>query len=272
MPLDQGLGDEQSHAAAVMPPREDILDLDEWTAKFRDQPFGVEPRDGVVADMHELIWIKMNIERLMGVLPCPRMPRHGSLVCALEVSAMQNLSRRSTLALGLAASAALLVSRGVSAQISTVGSAEQRLRERGIELPRASAPVANYVPYVRTGNLIFLAGMGPLKPDGTLAVGKVGRDVSVEEAYQHARLTGLSLLAVLRGAVGSLDGVTRVVKVLGMVNAVPEFTDHPKVINGCSDLFVEVFGEQGRHARSAVGMGSLPFGISVEIEAIFEVA
>jgi enamine deaminase RidA (YjgF/YER057c/UK114 family) len=201
------------------------------------------------------------------------MPRNGSLIDASEVSqAMQNLSRRSTLALGLVASAALLMPRGASAQISMAGSAEQRLRERGIELPKVSGPVANYVPYVRTGNLIFLAGMGPLKPDGTLATGKVGRDVTIEEAYQHARLTGLSLLAVLRGAVGSLDSVTRVVKVLGMVNAVPEFTDHPKVINGCSDLFVEVFGEQGRHARSAVGMGSLPFGISVEIEAIFEVA
>jgi enamine deaminase RidA (YjgF/YER057c/UK114 family) len=189
-----------------------------------------------------------------------------------EVNAMQNLSRRSTLALGLVASAALLVPRGASAQISAAGSAEQRLRERGIQLPKASAPIANYVPHVRTGNLIFLAGVGPLRPDGTLATGKVGRDVTIEEAYQHARLTGLLLLAVLREAVGSLDGVTRVVKVLGMVNAVSEFTDHPKVINGCSDLFVEVFGEQGRHARSAVGMGSLPFGISVEIEAIFEVA
>jgi enamine deaminase RidA (YjgF/YER057c/UK114 family) len=185
---------------------------------------------------------------------------------------MQNLSHRSTLALGLVASAALLMPRDASAQISTAGSAEQRLRERGIELPKVSGPVANYVPYVRTGNLVFLSGMGPLKSDGTLATGKVGRDVTIEEAYQHARLTGLSLLAVLRGAVGSLDSVTRVVKVLGMVNAVPEFTDHPKVINGCSDLFVEVFAEQGRHARSAVGMGSLPFGISVEIEAVFEVA
>ncbi len=185
---------------------------------------------------------------------------------------MQRLDRRSILVLGMAASAAALAPGGALAQAPAAGSAEQRLRERGIELPRSNAPVANYVPAVRTGNLVYLAGTGPFRPDGTLATGKVGKDVSVEEAYQHARLTGLVLLSALRGAVGSLDAVTRVVKVLGMVNAVPEFTDHPKVINGCSDLFVEVFGDRGRHARSAVGMASLPFGITVEIEAIFEVA
>ncbi len=185
---------------------------------------------------------------------------------------MQRLDRRSVLVLGMAASAAALALGRALAQAPAAGSAEQRLRERGIELPRSNAPVANYVPAVRTGNLVYLAGTGPFRPDGTLATGKVGKDVSVEEAYQHARLTGLVLLSALRGAVGSLDAVTRVVKVLGMVNAVPEFTDHPKVINGCSDLFVEVFGDRGRHARSAVGMASLPFGITVEIEAIFEVA
>src|SRR4051812_30954034 len=189
-----------------------------------------------------------------------------------EVSTLRDFTRRSALTAALAASATMFAVRSASAQTGTAGSAEQRLRERGIELPRSMAPVANYVPAVRTGNLIFLAGMGPLKPDGTLASGKVGRDVTVDEAYQHARLTGLQLLAAVRGAMGSLDSVTRVVKVFGMVNAVPEFTDHPKVINGCSDLFVEVFGDRGRHARSAVGMGSLPFGISVEIEAVFEVA
>jgi enamine deaminase RidA (YjgF/YER057c/UK114 family) len=185
---------------------------------------------------------------------------------------MRGFTRRSALTAALAASATMSAVHRGSAQTGTAGSAEQRLRERGIELPKSMAPVANYVPAVRTGNLIFLAGMGPLKPDGTLASGKVGKDVTVEEAYQHARLTGLQLLAAVRGAMGSLDSVTRVVKVFGMVNAVPEFTDHPKVINGCSDLFVEVFGDRGRHARSAVGMGSLPFGISVEIEAVFEVA
>lgn len=182
------------------------------------------------------------------------------------------LGRRSALVLGMAASAASLAPRLALAQAGAAGSAEQRLRDRGIDLPRANPPIANYVPAVRTGNLVFLAGTGPFRPDGTLATGKVGKDVTIEEAYQHARLTGLMLLAALRGAVGSLDSVTRVVKVLGMVNAVPEFTDHPKVINGCSDLFVEVFGDRGRHARSAVGMGSLPFGMTVEVEAIFEIA
>jgi len=167
----------------------------------------------------------------------------------------------------------LAVQRRPLAQAAGTDSAEQRLKERGIELPKVSAPVASYAPYVRSGNQVYVSGMPPRKPDGTLATGKVGRDVTVEEAYQHARLVGLALLAVMREAAGgNLDNVARVVKVTGMVNAVPEFTDHPKVINGCSDLFVEVFGDKGRSARSAVGMGSLPFNITVEIEAIVEVA
>jgi len=145
-------------------------------------------------------------------------------------------------------------------------SAEQRLRELGIELPALSAPVANYVNAVRSGTLLFLAGKGP----GAVR-GKLGREFSVEDGYRHARATGLALLAVMKAELGSLDRVKRVVKVLGMVNAVPEFGEQPQVINGCSDLFVEVFGERGRHARSAVGMGSLPNGIPVEIEAIVEV-
>jgi enamine deaminase RidA (YjgF/YER057c/UK114 family) len=151
-------------------------------------------------------------------------------------------------------------------------SAEQRLKELRIELGSVSAPVANYVNAVRTGNLLFLAGKGP-RPDasGRRPSGKVGREYTVEQAYQHARTVGLDLLAVMRAELGSLDRVKRVVKVLGMVNAVPEFADHPKVINGCSDLFVEVLGDRGRHARSAVGMGSLPMGIPVEIECIVEV-
>ncbi|MDP9375542.1 MAG: RidA family protein, partial [Chloroflexota bacterium] len=115
------------------------------------------------------------------------------------------------------------------------------------------------------------AGKGPRNPDGSTPTGKVGRDVTTAEAYGHARSVGLTLLAVLRETLGDLDRVRRVVKVLGMVNAVPEFGEQPQVINGCSDLFVEVFGERGRHARSAVGMGSLPMGITVEIEAIVEV-
>jgi enamine deaminase RidA (YjgF/YER057c/UK114 family) len=184
---------------------------------------------------------------------------------------MQETKRRSVLVLGLALPV-LALRRGAVAQTSQ-GSAEQRLKERGIVLPEVPAPVANYVPSVWTGNLVFVSGQGPRKPDGTLAKGKVGRDVTVEEAYQHARLAGLNILAVLRpGVGGSLDKVTRAVQVFGMVNAVPEFADHPKVINGCTDLFVEVFGDRGRPARSAVGMGSLPFGITVEVEAIFEVA
>ena len=151
-------------------------------------------------------------------------------------------------------------------------SAEQRLKKLGIDLGTVSAPVANYVNAVRTGNLLFLAGKGP-RPDanGHRPMGKVGRDIPVDQAYQHARSVGLDLLSVMRAELGSLDRVKRVVKVLGMVNAVPEFTEHPKVINGCSDLFVEVLGERGKHARSAVGMGSLPMGIPVEIECIVEV-
>ena len=151
-------------------------------------------------------------------------------------------------------------------------SAEKRLQELGIDLGTVSAPIANYVNAVRTGNLLFLAGKGP-RPgkDGQRPRGKVGREYTVEQGYQHARSVGLDLIAVMRAELGSLDKVKRVVKVLGMVNAVPEFEDQPKVINGCSDLFVQVFGERGKHARSAVGMGSLPQGIPVEIECIVEV-
>jgi enamine deaminase RidA (YjgF/YER057c/UK114 family) len=151
-------------------------------------------------------------------------------------------------------------------------SAEKRLQELKIDLGTVSSPVANYVNAVRSGNLLFLSGKGPrTAADGKRAKGKVGREYTVEQAYQHARTVGLDLLAVMRTELGSLDKVRRVVKVLGMVNAMPEFEDQPKVINGCSDLFVEVFGERGKHARSAVGMGSLPMGIPVEIECIVEV-
>ena len=151
-------------------------------------------------------------------------------------------------------------------------SPEDNLKKLKIDLGAVSAPVANYVNAVRTGNLLFLAGKGP-RPDasGKRPQGKVGREYTVEQAYQHARSVGLDLLAVMRQELGSLDKVKRVVKLLGMVNAVPEFADHPKVINGCSDLFVEVLGERGKHARSAVGMGSLPMQIPVEIECIVEI-
>lgn len=147
---------------------------------------------------------------------------------------------------------------------------EQRLKELGIELPTASNPVANYVNAVRTGNLLYLSGKGP--GYGAAQVkGKVGHDMAVEDAYRHARSTGLNLIAVMKAELGDLDKVRRIVKVLGMVNCTPEFGDQPKVINGCSDLFVEVFGERGKHARSAVGMVALPNGIPVEIEVIVEV-
>jgi enamine deaminase RidA (YjgF/YER057c/UK114 family) len=152
-------------------------------------------------------------------------------------------------------------------------SAEKRLKELKLDLGKVSSPIGNYVNAVRTGNLLFLAGKGPrMGQDGRRPLGKVGRDYTVEEGYQHARTVGLDLLSVMREELGSLDRVKRVVKVLGMVNATPEFSDHPKVINGCSDLFVQVFGEAGKHARSAVGMGSLPMGIPVEIECIVELA
>ena len=143
---------------------------------------------------------------------------------------------------------------------------DTRLTELGITLPEMPAPMGNYVSAVRTGNLLYLSGKGPLN-----STGKVGGDVSLETAYNDARDTGLLLLSVMKHELGTLDRVKQVVKTLGMVNAVPEFGDHPKVINGFSDLMVEVFGDKGRHARSAVGMGSLPNQITVEIEVIVEV-
>ncbi|MEF2553334.1 RidA family protein [Aurantimonas sp. A2-1-M11] len=145
---------------------------------------------------------------------------------------------------------------------------EDKLAELGLTLPPVAAPIANFVTHVEDGSLLYLSGQGPRNHDGQLATGKVGAGVSVEEAYAHAQLTGLNLLAVMKHALGDLGRVERVVKLLGMVNADPLFSDHPKVINGCSDLMVNVFGDKGRHARSAVGFGSLPGQITVEIEAI----
>jgi enamine deaminase RidA (YjgF/YER057c/UK114 family) len=145
---------------------------------------------------------------------------------------------------------------------------EEKLAELGLTLPPVAAPIANFVTHVEDGSLLYLSGQGPRNNDGQLATGKVGAGVSVEEAYAHAQLTGLNLLAVMKHALGDLGRVERVVKLLGMVNADPLFSDHPKVINGCSDLMVNVFGDKGRHARSAVGFGSLPGQITVEIEAI----
>ena len=148
---------------------------------------------------------------------------------------------------------------------------EEKLQEMGLSLSAPSAPLANYIPAVRTGNLVFLSGVGPRTSDGQTATGKVGRDLTVEQAQEAARQCALNLLANLKGIIGDLDKVTHVVKLLGMVNAVPEFGEHPQVINGCSDLLVALFGEKGRHARAAVGMGSLPNGIPVEIEMVVEV-
>jgi enamine deaminase RidA (YjgF/YER057c/UK114 family) len=147
---------------------------------------------------------------------------------------------------------------------------EEKLKTLGLTLPEAPKPIANYVPFKLDGTTIYLSGQGPRKPDGTYHVGRVGRDVTWQQAYEHARITALGLLAAARAAAGDLSRV-EAVKVFGMVNAVPEFADQPKVINGCSDLFVEVLGERGRHARSAIGIGSLPNGMTVEIEAVMRI-
>ncbi|HZZ62059.1 MAG TPA: RidA family protein [Roseiarcus sp.] len=145
---------------------------------------------------------------------------------------------------------------------------EQRIAALGLTLPSSPAPVANYVPYRWAGNLLFLSGQGPRRADGGFEVGRLGKDATVDDGYRAARITGLQLLAVAKSAINELSRIEAVVKLLGMVNAEPDFTDHPRVINGCSDLLVETLGDAGRHARSAVGMGSLPSGIMVEIEAI----
>ena len=149
---------------------------------------------------------------------------------------------------------------------------ESRLEHLGISLPAEPVPIANYVPGVRTGNLLYLSGLGPAsRADGAAPSGKVGRDLTTEEGYEAARLTGINILARMKGILGDLDKVRRVVKLLGMVNSAPDFNQQPAVVNGCSDLLVEVFGEKGRHARSAVGMASLPNDIPVEIEVVIEV-
>lgn len=148
---------------------------------------------------------------------------------------------------------------------------EKILTDLGIELQEPGKPVANYVNAVRVGNLLYLAGKGPLKKDGSYVTGKVGNDLSVQEGYDAARLTAISHLAVLKAELGELSRVKRIVKVLGMVNCTEDFKDQPKVINGYSDLMVKVFGEKGKHARSAVGMYALPSGIAVEVEVIVEI-
>jgi enamine deaminase RidA (YjgF/YER057c/UK114 family) len=149
--------------------------------------------------------------------------------------------------------------------------AEARLAELKLELPPAPKPVATYLTAVRLGDLLYVSGHGPLKSDKSMITGRVGADLDVAAGVAAARQTGLAILATVRSQLGSLDNVIRLIKVLGMVNSTPEFTEHPRVINGFSDLMVEVFGDAGKGARSAVGMGSLPGNIAVEVEAIFQV-
>jgi enamine deaminase RidA (YjgF/YER057c/UK114 family) len=148
---------------------------------------------------------------------------------------------------------------------------ESKLKELKIELPTPAKPIANYVSAVRSGNLLFLDGKGPSDAQGKYMTGKVGKDLTIEEGQQAARLTAINQLAVLKAELGDLNKVKRIVKVLGMVNCEPDFKDHPKVMNGFSDLFVAVFGEKGKHARSAVGMCSLPMNMAVEVELIVEI-
>ena len=148
---------------------------------------------------------------------------------------------------------------------------ETKLKEMGIELPQAATPVANYVPAVRTGNLVFLSGHGPFKEDSSLITGKVGSDLTTDQGYEAARRIAIGLLGSLKAEIGDLDKVKRIVKLLGLVNCTSNFADQPSVINGASDFFVEVFGDKGKHARSAVGTNALPFNIAVEIEMIIEV-
>ena len=150
--------------------------------------------------------------------------------------------------------------------------AEDKLKEMGLTIPDPSPPGGNYIPARRTGNVVFLSGVTPSRPDGTPFAGKVGRDLTVEEGYAAAQNCALKLLCNLRNEIGDLDKVTQVIKLLGMVNSDPDFTQPPAVVNGCSDLLVNVFGEKGRHARSAVGLATLPGGVAVEVEMIVEVA
>ena len=149
---------------------------------------------------------------------------------------------------------------------------EDKLKEIGLSLPTPPSPGGNYIPAVRTGNLVFLSGVTPRRPDGTPFAGKLGKDLTVDEGYAAARICGLNLLANLKQEIGNLDKVSHIVKLLGMVNADPDFTQPPAVVNGCSDLLVEVFGDLGRHARSAVGLATLPGGVAVEVEMIVEVS
>ncbi len=148
---------------------------------------------------------------------------------------------------------------------------EERIKELGIVLRDPGVPIANYLNSVKSGNIVFMSGNGPRRPDGSFITGKIGTDLTIEEGYEAARLTAIEQLSVLKAQIGDLNKVERIVKVFGMVNSEPSFTQHPAVINGFSDLMVEIFGERGRHARAAVGMGSLPMNIPCEIDMIVQV-
>jgi enamine deaminase RidA (YjgF/YER057c/UK114 family) len=152
-----------------------------------------------------------------------------------------------------------------------MGGAIDRIRNLDIILPVIPSALANYVPFVISGNFIFLSGQVPRNESGALLTGKVGRQIAVDEAYERAKLAGIQMLSVLEAALGSLDRVRRAVKIAGFINATSRFEDHPKVLDGCSDLLVAVFGESGRHARSVLGVDSLPSNVSLEIEAVFEI-
>jgi enamine deaminase RidA (YjgF/YER057c/UK114 family) len=164
--------------------------------------------------------------------------------------------------------AVLLIARQTTAQKIDF---DKKLKELGIELYAPTKPMANYVKVVRTGNLLYFAGHGPTRADNSNITGKVGKELTLEQGYEAAKQTGIALLSTLKAEIGDLNKVRRIVKVLGMVNCTQEFIDQPKVINGFSDLMVAVFGEKGKHARSAVGMYMLPSNIAVEIEMIVEV-
>lgn len=186
---------------------------------------------------------------------------------------LRHVSSRSILpAIGL-----LVLLAALAAGTSPAGAAQEydpeaRLAELGIELTEPAPPVANYVRAVRSGNLVFVAGHGPTLPDGSWMTGKVGAERTIDEGYEAARLTAIAILSTLKAEIGDLSRITRIVRVFGMVNAVDRFGQQPEVINGASDLLVEVFGDRGRHARAAVGMASLPRDITVEIEMVVEIA
>ncbi len=147
---------------------------------------------------------------------------------------------------------------------------EARLTALGIELPPVPAPAANYIPFVTSGKLIFVSGQIPVTPQGVQYVGKVGREYSIEDGQKAAKICAINILAIMKSAAGGFDGIARIVKVTGFVNTAVDFNEPQKVVNGASDFFVEILGERGRHARSAIGVATLPFGVAVEVEAIVE--